>query len=60
MSAHMLYHMLDYDIGTHKIAIDFCKRHAVCLEHFLYLNAVLVRFGFSLQTPYWIISLDTP
>ena len=60
MPTHMLYHMLNYDISTHKIAIDFCKWYTICLKPFLYLNTVLVRLSFSLQTPYWIIFLDTP
>ena len=58
MSAHMLYHMLYDDVGAHEIAVYLGKRHAVRLEHLLYLDAVLIRFGFGLQTSYRIIFLD--
>ena len=59
MSAHMLYHMLDYNIGTHKIAIYFFKLNAVRFKHLLYPYTVLVGFNFILQPAYRIVFLNT-
>lgn len=44
MPAHALYHVLDYDVGAHEVAVDLRERNAVRLEHFLYLDAVLIGF----------------
>ena len=50
--------MLDYDVGTHAIALYFLEFYTVRSKHLLYPYAILVGFRFILQPADRIVLLD--